>query len=90
MLFERKPLTNAAQLSVTLEENPLSKGEGKGLELCVAATERPVDVEVGASVEVVVLNVVEDEDTSFLLRPRRWRSSFSVARIQVPGSGGGL
>jgi hypothetical protein len=90
VLFERKALTNAAQLSVTFEENPLSKGDGNGLELCVVAAGRPVDADVGASVEVVVFNVVEEaEDTSVVLRSRRWRSSFSVARIQAAALGGG-
>ena len=54
MLLERKPLTKLEQLCVIFALKPLSKGLGRGVEGWVEAATMPLEVEVGASVPVLL------------------------------------
>lgn len=73
------------QLEVILLLNPVSKGVGRGLELSVVVAALPLDVLVGASVDVVL--TVEVGELLSVLRRRR---SSVVSKSQLFGSGGGL
>lgn len=92
VLFASMEVIKDWQLVVILLLKPVSKGVGNADALSVVATTRPLDVLVGASVDVDELRVVElEEDELELSVLRRRRSSAVSGRSssQLLGSGGG-
>jgi len=80
---------NALQPVVTLLVNPTSKGVGKAVDVGVAATTRPLDEDVDASVEVDEVFTAAEEEAGVEAAFRRLRSSANGSRFQSLGIGGG-